>query len=83
MALVQQYLTPADWALTEKVANKRATMEYLRYVVPWGRYQLPQQGRDWARQSTPWLMYVAVTVMERLFRRSFRKLESAAFGASA
>ena len=53
MALVQRYLTVEDWKKTEKAANKRATGEYVRFTLPWGRYQLPPEGLEWARRMTP------------------------------
>lgn len=83
MALVQRYLTVEDWKVTEKAANKAATGEYLRFVMPWGRYGLTAEGREWARRTTPTAAYVMVTVMEPLLRGSFLKLQRQAFGESS
>lgn len=80
MALVQQYLAAEDWKSTEKAANLRPTGEYVRFVLPWGRHQLPPEGLEWARRVTPAGTYLLVRVMEPLLRPSFRRLETAAFG---
>jgi hypothetical protein len=80
MALVQQYLSTEDWKATEKAANKQATGEYVRFTLPWGRHQLPPDGVEWARRTTPTGTYLLVRVMEPLLRPAFRKLENAAFG---
>ena len=83
MALVQRYLTPEDWKMTEKAANKRATGEYVRFTLPWGRHQLPPEGVEWARRMTPTGTYLLVRAVEPLLRPSFRKLQTAAFGDSS
>ncbi len=83
MALVQRYLTPQDWKATEKAANKAATGEYLRFVLPWGRYELTADGREWARRATPTAAYLMVSAMEPLLRRSFLKLQRQAFAESS
>jgi hypothetical protein len=83
MALVQRYLSAEDWKATEKAANKRSTGEYVRFVLPWGRHQLPPEGLDWARRMTPTGTYLVVRVLEPLLRPSFRRLETAAFGESS
>lgn len=79
MALVQRYLTVEDWKATDQAANKTASKEYLRFVLPWGRHQLPPNGREWARRTTPTAVYLVVCVMEPLLRPSFRRLQHAAF----
>lgn len=83
MALVQRYLSPRDWKATDKAANKTASKEYLRFVLPWGRCELPPNGREWARRTTPTALYLMVCVMEPLMRPSFRRLQEAAFGRPA
>jgi hypothetical protein len=80
---VQQYLTTEDWKATEKAANKHATGEYVRFTLPWGRHQLPPEGVEWARRTTPTGTYLLVRVMEPLLRPAFRKLENAAFGVGS
>ena len=80
MRLVQVYLTAEDWKATEKAANKRATAEYVRFTLPWGRYQLPPEGIEWARRVTPTGTYLLVRVLEPMLRPAFRKLQNAAFG---
>ena len=79
MRLVQQYVTAADWKKAEKSAYKFATLELLRFLVPWSSHRLPKEGEEWIRDSQPRIVYVATRTAQPLLRPSFMK-QQAAFG---
>jgi len=82
MPLVQRYLTQQDWTATEKVANKRASVALIKYLMPWGRYRLPPEAAEWVRRTTPAGTRLMVAVLEPMMRPSFLRLERTAFAGS-
>lgn len=82
MPLVQRYLSPTDWAATEKLAMKRANVALVKYLLPWGRYRLPPDAVEWTRRNTPAGARIMVAMLEPMLRPPFRRLERAAFGGS-
>ncbi len=80
MALVQRYLTPADWARVEKEHFRPAySPSEVWWVVPWSQLGLPAE----VRRRTMHEGGLPIRILWRLSRGSFARRQAAAFGPSS
>jgi iron-sulfur cluster repair protein YtfE (RIC family) len=75
LPLVQRYLTPAEWAASEKAAKKAYGLRQLVFLIPWAAVGLDPRSRDRAFSGAGPLFRVLLG----LTRGHFAKGEAVAF----
>ena len=80
MALVQRYLTQAEWDLVEKQYFQRTpTPAQVLGLVPWAMHGLPEDVRGRLLVAMP----MSFRVVWHLTHRRFERAEQHVFGAAA
>ncbi|WP_116452947.1 hemerythrin domain-containing protein [Blastococcus litoris] len=76
LALVQRFLTPADWARIDKQVGAGYPAKLIPFTLAWVMHDLPAEGRT---AAAAFLGRPAHTLWSLAFRRPFERKERAAF----